>query len=109
MNAGQIERIETNTERLASALFGAAVGYAAYVGLGDMVSLPELAACAVAAAIVANLLCGRALKAVAHRGPQFKVSVFDVREIEIFEDELLLTEADRLDSTDELVLTDDDR
>src|SRR4249919_2848867 len=38
-----------------------------------------------------------------------RVEPIVVREIEIFEDELLLTEADRLDSTDELVLTDDDR
>ena len=109
MNARQIDRIETNAERLASALFGAAVGYAAYVGLSEVISLPELAVCSVAAAIVAHLVCSGALKAEARRGPQFKVSVFDVREIEIFEDELLLTEADRLDSTDELVLTDDDR
>ena len=109
MNARQIDRIETNAERLASALFGAAVGYAAYVGLSEVISLPELAVCSVAAAIVAHLVCSGALKAEARRGPQFKVSVFDVREIETIQDELLLTEADRLESTDELALTDDDR
>jgi hypothetical protein len=34
------------------------------------------------------------------------VSIFDVREIEIIQDELLLTDADRLESRGELVLTD---
>jgi hypothetical protein len=108
MNARLIDRIETVCERLASALFGAAVGYAAYMGLSGLVSLPELAVCAVAAAIVAHLLSSRTLKVVAHRAPHFKVSVFDVREIETIEEELLLTDDDRLDAT-ELVLTDADR
>jgi hypothetical protein len=106
MNASQIDRIETNVERLASALFGAAVGYASYIALRDVVSLPELGVCAVAAAIVGKLVCSRALNAVARGRPQFKVSIFDVREIEIIQDELLLTDADRLESRGELVLTD---
>src|SRR3954454_17637382 len=106
MNASQIDRIETNVKRLASALFGAAVGYASYIALRDVVSLPELGVCAVAAAIVANLVCSRALNAVARGRPQFKVSIFDVREIEIIQDELLLTDADRLESRGDLVLTD---
>jgi hypothetical protein len=107
MNAGTINRIETNVERGSAGLFGASVGYAAYVGLGGMVSQPEIVVCAAAPAIVAHLLCTRALQAVARRGQEFKVRVFDVAQIETFDDELLLTDADR--DSDELVLTDADR
>ena len=123
MDAGQIDRIETGVERLASASFGGAVGYAAFAGLETVVSLPELAVCAGAAAIVAHLLCGRSLSALAQRSPQFRVRAFDVREIETLEaqdelvltdedrlvDELVLTEADQLQSPGELLLTDEDR
>jgi len=109
MDAGLIDRIETGAERLASATFGAASGYAAFAALRGLVALPELAVCAGAVAIVSHLLCSRALFAIANQDPQFKVRAFDVREIERFErsDELLLTDDDRL--TDELVLTDADR
>src|SRR6478735_8181121 len=111
MDAGQIDRIETGVERLASASFGGAVGYAAFAGLETVVSLPELAVCAGAAAIVAHLLCGRSLSALAQRSPQFRVRAFDVREIETLEaqDELVLTEADQLQSPGELLLTEEDR
>jgi len=108
MTPGVIDRIETSTERFASASFGAAVGYAAYVGLGALVTLPELAVCAVAAAIVANLACSRTLRAFSRGGAQFKVRAFDVREIEPIEDELQLTDADRVEPA-ELVLTDAER
>jgi hypothetical protein len=123
MDAGLIDRIETGAERLASATFGAASGYAAYAVLGGWVALPELAVCAGAAAIAGHLLCSRALSAIANQGPQFRVRAFDVRELESFEtgdellltedfrltDELVLTEADRFESPDELVLGDEDR
>jgi hypothetical protein len=123
MDAGLIDRIETGAERLASALFGGAVGYAAYMALAGLVSLPELAVCAGAGAMVAHLLCGRLLSTLASRGSRFKVLAFDVREIETSEpsdellltdehrvdDELILTDADRLQSPDELVLGDEDR
>ena len=107
MDAGQIDRIETGADRLASILFGAAAGYAAYAGLRPLVSLPELVVCAAAAAIAAHLLCSRGLKAFASRGPRFKVRAFDLREIDELEpvDELLLTER----VADELALTDEDR
>jgi hypothetical protein len=108
MNPGLIDRIETNMERLASALFGAAAGYVAYSGLEGLVALPELAVCAGAAAIVANLVCCWILHALAHNGPQFSVRAFDVREIEAIEDELLLTDVDRAEPA-ELVLTDAER
>jgi hypothetical protein len=107
MDARLAARIETNVERGASALFAGAVGYAAYALLGDLVSLPELAACGAAAAIIANLLSARSLAAAARRTPKFKVPVFNVGEIGI-DDELILTEADRL-PPEELVLGEADR
>lgn len=109
MDAGLIKRIETGAERLASALFGAASGYAVSVGLETLVPLPERVVCAAAAAIAAHLSCSRMLSKFAHSGPHFKVRAFDVREIERWdaEDELLLTDEDRL--VDELVLTDADK
>ena len=107
MSTGLTERIQTGVEWTASLLFGGAVGYAVYVGLDGMVSLPELAVFAVAGGIAAHFLCGLGLKANALGAPQFAVRAFDVRDIETTEpDELLLTEADRLG--DELVLTDSD-
>jgi hypothetical protein len=107
MNAGTINRIETNVERGSAGLFGVSVGYAGYVGLGAIVSPPELFICAAAGAILAHLLCSSALQAVAHGARQFKVPVFTVADIETIDDELLLTDADRV--SDELVLTDADR
>ena len=107
MNAGKINRIETNVERGSAGLFGASVGYSGYVGLGAIVSPPELVVCAAAGGILAHLLCSRALQAVAHGARQFKVPVFTVADIETIDDELLLTDADRVSG--ELVLTDADR
>src|SRR3954447_22847615 len=121
MDAGPIDLIETGAERFASASFGAASAYASYVALGGLVPLPELAICAGAAAIVAHLLCTRALNGIAQQEPQFKVRAFDVREIDTLEaddellltdrvaGELVLTEADRVATPGELVLGDADR
>jgi len=122
MNAGLIDRIETSIDRAASALFGAAVGFAAYAALGTVVAHPELIVCCAAAAIAAHLVCGSVLARVTRGRPHFAVPIFDVRDVEIFEElnelvlddcdrldhELVLTEADRLDR-DELLLTDSDR
>jgi hypothetical protein len=119
MDAGKIERIETNVERAASAAFAGAVGYAAY-GLGrGAVAQPQLGICAAGAAMVAYVLCGGLLGALTPRKPKFTVPIFDVRRLEanelllteadqLMKDELLLTESDRL-SNDELLLTDADR
>jgi hypothetical protein len=107
MDAGRIDRIETSVERAATALFAGAAGYAAYVALTPLVSSPELAVCAAAAAIVAHLACSRALNGVATRKSGFSVRAFNVREIESFDDELLLTDAQRLN--DELILTEAER
>jgi len=118
MDARLINRIETNVERGASALFAGAVGFAAYMALCAWVDQSEVAACTVAAVAIAYLLSSRALFAIANRKPRLAVPVFDLREFDSSEDgellltetvrdELLLTEADRFD--DELVLTDAER
>jgi hypothetical protein len=116
MDAALIERIETNVERIASALFAAAVGYAAYSFLRAGLSQLQLGGVAAAATMLAYMLSDRALRTVTPRAPQFAVPIFDVSELE---QELLLTEADRLPrdellltdrvAADELVLTDADR
>jgi hypothetical protein len=105
MDAALIDRIETGFERVASALFGGAVAFALYK------SQPQLLAYALVAAAVAYVLSDAVLKRVTPRRPRFAVPVFDVREIERFtvEDELTLTDADRLGAVAELVLTDGDR
>jgi hypothetical protein len=113
MNAGLIDRTITNVERAASALFGGAVGYAAYAGLSGMVLLPELAICAAAAAIAGHLVSSHVLRATAARTLRFKVPIFRPEE-PIFRpeeiesahwDELMLTDADRLEPAGELILT----
>ena len=106
MNAGTLNRIENAAEAGAAALFAAAVGLAAYVGLTGVITQPELAICTAAAAIGANLLCMRALQAWAASAPAFRLAAFAPATLDTT-DELLLTEADRMPS--ELVLTDADR
>jgi hypothetical protein len=109
MDAGLIDRIETNVERVASVLFGGAVGFAVYGWLWGSLPRPELAASTGGAAAIAVLLCRRALNAIGPREPRHSVPMFDVRDIESFGvDELLLTGAARIGSA-ELVLTDADR
>jgi hypothetical protein len=119
MDARLIDRIETNVERGASALFAGAAGFAAYMGLRAWIDQSEVAACTVAAFAIAYLLSSRTLSAIATREPpRLAVPVFDLREYDSSEtgellltqrvcDELVLTQADRLD--DELVLTEADR
>ena len=109
MDAALIDRIETNVERAASALFGGAAGFAAYRLLGGVVPQPELVAWTGGTAAFATLLSRRALIAAAASKPRFDISIFDVREIDPFEtDELLLTAAERIGAA-ELILTDAER
>ena len=118
MNARLVNRMESNLERGAAALFAGAVGYAAYTLLSRSVLQPQLFAYAAAAAAVAYLLCGHVLNATARGQLQLRIPVFELREFDPFQadellltdqlhDELVLTEADRLGA--ELVLTDADR
>jgi hypothetical protein len=95
-------------EQLASAMLGGAVAYAAFAAIGETLAQPQLGMCAAAAGLLVWLVCRRCLNALAGSERQLAVPVFDVRDLEPFEaDELLLTDADRIDS--ELVLTDAER
>ena len=106
MDARLTDRIETGAERSAAALFGAAVGYAAFTWLGPWISEPEQGVCAAAGAGAAFLLCAAILDRVDGGRSHFRMPAFDPREFGTFQSgELLLT--DRLDG--ELLLTDADR
>ena len=94
MDAGVIERIETNMERAAAALFAAAVGFACYKLLGLHLGEPQLVGCTAGAG--------------AH-GSRFALPPFELAEFEFTDDELLLTDTDRLIPSGELELTDADR
>lgn len=109
MDARLINRVETCTEVAAAALFGGSVAYAVYTWLGADVSQPQLGASASGAGLVAFLLCAGAMRMAVPQAPDLPVSIFNVRDIGFEDDdELVLTNADRLNS-DELLLTKADR
>jgi hypothetical protein len=108
MNAATIERIQNNVEQAAAAFLAGAVAFATLAGLRPLLPPLQLALCACAAALLAYLLCNKAMGVASQRGHELPLSIFDVRDLEPFEsDELLLTEADRV--AGELVLTHADR
>jgi hypothetical protein len=108
MNAATIERIQSNVEVAAAAMFAAAAAFAAFAGLGSILPSLQAGLCASGAALFAFVLCKNAMAIVRRGDAELRLSIFDVRELEPFEsNELLLTDADRY--TDELVLTDADR
>jgi hypothetical protein len=82
MNAVSAMRIEKTVDRGASAVFAAAVGYAAYAYLAREVGNPILAGETGVAATAALLLSYRLLSAVAPPVRRKPVPIFDVREIE---------------------------
>ena len=135
MAGAEAERIELVVERIAAALFAAAVAYAFFGLMGGAYHRPQLSIYSAAAAI-AFLLCTRALGSVATEDRRFAMPAFDVPPMAVplmaaspvdeplpnrFDefrivacgdaDELLLTEAVELLLTEqvELVLTDADR
>ena len=107
MDARLIERIELGVERGASALFAGAIGYAVFAAVGVSASPVQLAAFVGAGAGASYLLCARVLGTVGRPALQWRLRPFDAGEIETVADELLLTDADRLNA--ELILTDADR
>jgi hypothetical protein len=82
MKAASAIRIEKTVDGAASALFAAAVGYAAYIYLMAHVGNPVLALESGAASAVALLLSYRVLSAVPPQVLRRRVPIFDVREIE---------------------------
>lgn len=98
MKAALARRIERNVDYAASALFAGSVALAAFTYWSRMVPEPTLAAYAGAIGVLAYSLCLGMLRSL-ERKAHFPVSVFDVRQIEpAVEDELLLSDADRLQS-----------
>ena len=106
MGAERIESIEKNVEFVAAALLAAAVGYAVFA-LSDLPQ-PEGGMCAAVAAAISFYFGRGALAAFAERDAAFAVPIFDVREIEMEDAELVLTRDDRI-GTAELLLTPDDQ
>ena len=99
MDAGLIEHIETLMERLASALLGAAAGFAVYRWLDLTIDQPRLALCSAGVAALAYLISNLALRSIMPRRDRFAVSPFLLREFDPLEaDELILTDADRLET-----------
>lgn len=106
MGAKRVESIERNVEFVAAALLAAAVGYAVFALSG--LPQPEGGMCAAVAAAISLYLGRGALAAFAEKDAAFSVPIFDVREIEMEDAELVLTSDDRI-GTAELLLTPDDQ
>lgn len=121
MDAGLIERIEIGAARSASALFAAAVAFAAYRLLSATGLQTQLGICAAGAGALAYLPCSRLLALAGNRAVPFALPDFAIAEPDfvalpeplLLTDrvaapvELLLTEG--LGSAGELVLTDAQR
>jgi hypothetical protein len=102
---GPIERIESGAERAASALFAAAVAFAAYrLSTAAGVDQP-LQYVAAGTGSLAFLPCVLGLRAAADGAGRFALPEFELRELEFAEapEELLLTET--VASAEELLLT----
>jgi hypothetical protein len=106
MDAGLIERIETGAGRGASALFAAAVGYAAYGVLTTAGVESPLGLCAAGAGALAYLPCSRMLRVGADRSARFVLPDFALCDLEVIEAPIELLLTDRVASADELLLTD---
>ena len=104
MDAAIIDRIETGMERGASALFAAAVCFAAYAFAGTAGVEPRLAFAAAGAGALAYLPCSWLLSLTGRRPRSFEVRFYAARDLELVDapGELLLT--DRL-QPEELLLT----
>jgi hypothetical protein len=109
MRAGTVKKIESGIELAATAIFAAAVGFAVFQILGRVADEPGLGAFTAAAAVTAYALCKRVLIRLGGSEPQFPVPIFDLGTIERRgPDELLLTDADRLNPADRDPLVLDD-
>jgi hypothetical protein len=107
MQSASVIRIEKNVDRIASALFALACGYATKLWFAGELQKPVLGAATLAAAAFAYLLSARALGAVRPQLPRLAVPIFDVREVEPMDTGELqpANEAELVDPP-ELLLTD---
>ena len=106
MGEKRVDFIEKNVEFVAAASLAAAVGYAVLALSG--LPQPEGGMCAAVAAAISFYLGRGTLAAFAEKDAAFPVPIFDVREIELDDDELVLTSENRI-GTAELLLTPDDQ
>lgn len=106
MRLASVIRIEKTVERLASALFALACGYATNLWFAGQLQKPVLGAATLAAAVFAYLLGRRALGAVPPELPRLKVPIFDVRQVEPMDCDKLLTRSAQIADPSELLLTD---
>jgi hypothetical protein len=86
MRAASVISVEKNVDRLAAALFAAASAFAAHAWLRVGAGPPLLAAGTAAAGLLAFYLCLRMLSAVQPAQPRLPVPIFDVREVEPFDE-----------------------
>ena len=110
MELRSVITVERNVDRVASALFAVAAGYAVYAALGWHSAQPFAFAQAVVASAVAYWLCLRTLNAVQPQPRRLPVPVFDVRHIDEAEaEEVLLTEVhqQRREAAEEPLVLDD--
>jgi hypothetical protein len=110
MQSASATKIEGNVDRAASALFAAAMGYAAFVWFGASAAQPLLTAETAAVAAFAFFVSVRTLGAVQPRAPKVHVPIFDLRKLDPVEPpELLLTERFQPDpaASDEALVLDD--
>lgn len=120
MRGPREERIESAVDRVAAAVFAAAVGFSIFGLLLGRLSRLQLFACIGVAIFAAFLMTARFLRGIRAHSPVFELRTFEFPEFGFAESEellltdqveLLLTDADRLRPTrktaeDELILDD---
>ena len=106
MRLASVIRIEKTVERLASALFALACGYATNLWFAGQLQKPVLGAATLAATVFAYFLGSRALGAVPPELPRRPVPIFDVRQVEPMDCGDLLPAPAEIADPSELLLTD---
>lgn len=98
MRGGTARTVERIVVVAAAMTFAGAVGFAAFRALGAFMAQPGLNGLTAGVGGLAFLLCGRALDRIGAKQPRFNVPIFDIGAAGPFKsDELLLTDADRLE------------
>lgn len=105
MRGGREERIERLFDRVAAAIFGAAVAAAVTILFRGSLALPQLAIISASGGLLACFVAAGLLRSVRPESQRFRVPSFALPELDFDEcDELLLTEQVELLLTDADVL-----
>jgi hypothetical protein len=86
MRAASVLRVEKGFDRMAAAAFAAACAYAAYAWFGAEAGDPMAVAETAAAGLMAYVVAARGLSAVQPKPPRLPVPIFDVRQVEPYDD-----------------------